>query len=276
MRQPDDLDFDVETVSQWFEAESTASYLLVHVPPEIAQAWTQALGVTVRRCYVSDALLMDRAAKLGLPASEVLAARLPDAGSTMSGDFGEILGYLFQACANNSELAIGPKKWRLKEDRTKPAPGSDVLHFVLPDWPAAGAHDRILCAEVKAKATRGSFKPIAVAILGCTKDRTSRLSKTLVWLRERAIFEDLGDVSLEELNRFIEADKHPPFEREYNAIAIVCASLLDGELADAPAVEPTDYSLVVISVPALKDCYTAAYQSALESAKALEDERASE
>ncbi|MDZ4064549.1 MAG: Hachiman antiphage defense system protein HamA [Coriobacteriia bacterium] len=261
-RPPDDLDFSTDVVASWFERESDTPYSLVRVPDESAAEWTEALGVTVRRCYVSDTLLVARAKELGRPASEILAARLPDPGSTMSGDFGEILVYLFLACEAGPLVAVGPKKWRLKQDRTKPAPGSDVIHFVLPDWPLAGANDRLLCAEVKAKATRGVSKPIAAAIRDSEKDRTSRLARTLIWLRERALFEDLGDVDLEELDRFIEADKHPAFEKEYKAIAVVCTSLLEDELMDAPAEEPASYSVVVIAVPDLKAAYTRVYEVA--------------
>lgn len=114
----------------------------------------------------------------------------------MSGDFGEILVYLYQAAKEHPVEAIGPKKWRLKQDRTKPSPHSDVVHYVLPSWPTPSAQDVILCAEVKTKATAGKTAPIKEAIEGCENDRTGRLARTLVWLRERALTEDLGDIEL--------------------------------------------------------------------------------
>jgi hypothetical protein len=123
----------------------------------------------------------------------------------MAGDFGEILVYAYQAAKAVPPITIGPKKWRLKHDRTRPAPCADVVHFILPTWPISSAQDELLWAEVKWKSTSGSFNPIQAAITGCIKDRTSRLSRTLQWLKERALTENLGDVQIAHLNRFINA-----------------------------------------------------------------------
>ena len=123
---------------------------------------------------------------------QIIRSKLPEAGATMAGDFGEILVYIYQATKALPKATIGPKKWRLKQDRTKPAPYSDVIHFILPNWPQASAQDEILCAEVKMKATNGDSTPIQDAIRDCAKDRTSRLSKTLEWLKARALGETLG------------------------------------------------------------------------------------
>ena len=118
------------------------------------------LGVAVRRCYVSDIVVKERAEATGASEEELIKAKLPDAGSTMSGDFGEILVDFYQAAKTLPKAAIGPRKWRLKQDRTKPAPYSDVVHFVLPSWPSPGPDDLLLCSEVKSKATAGNFAPI--------------------------------------------------------------------------------------------------------------------
>jgi hypothetical protein len=118
-----------------------------------------------------------------------------------------------------------------------------------------------LCAEVKTKSTAGQSQPIATAIADSAKDRTSRLARTLVWLRERATMEDLGSVRLEHLDRFINATEHPPAEKRFRAVAVVCSSLLDGELASAPTA-PTACSLVVIAVPDLQATYTSVFCAA--------------
>jgi hypothetical protein len=47
--------------------------------------------VAVRRCYITDGFLDERVKATGRTKAEIVAAVLPDAGSTMSGDFGEIL-----------------------------------------------------------------------------------------------------------------------------------------------------------------------------------------
>lgn len=261
----DDLGFDIKHALPWFPHGQETPFVLVRVADAHANAWADALGVAVRRCYVSDTLLDERAEALGVSKSEVVAAKLPDAGSTMAGDFGEILVYFYQAAKEHPAVAVGPKKWRLKQDRTKPAPHSDVVHFVLPSWPASSEHDLLLCSEVKTKSTNGNSSPIKSAIEDSAKDRTSRLARTLVWLRERALIEDLGNVQLGHLARFIDATEHPPATKRFRAVAVICSSLVDGELADAPTEVPADYTVVVISVPELQKTYTSVFEAARKS-----------
>ena len=259
----DDLGFDIENALAWFPHVQDAPYVLVRISAEQSSAWSDALGVAVRRCYVSDEIIQARATALGVPESEIIAAALPDRGSTMSGDFGEILVYFYQASRELPAQAVGPRKWRLKQDRTKPAPHSDVIHFVLPTWPTPSADDRLLCSEVKAKATNGKFRPIPVAIEHCIKDRTSRLGKTLVWLRERALLQDVEDIEVAQLNRFINATDHPQATRHFRAVAVVCSDLVDAQLADdAPDAASDDYTLAVISVPELKATYESVFDAA--------------
>lgn len=173
----------------------------------------------------------------------------------MAGDFGEILVFLYHGVVESKADLIGPKKWRLKQDRTRPAPGSDVIHFVLPKRPHASDQDRILCAEVKTKSTAGSTTPIKSAIANSKKDRTSRLAKTLVWLKECALYEDLGTTTIAHIERFTKATDYPEAKREFRAVAVVCADLVDGELKDAPNEQPTDHTVAVIVVPGLKRHY---------------------
>ena len=259
----DDLDFDFATAAPWFPHEKEDPYVLVRVSDAHANAWSSALGLTVRRCYVSDALVAAQAVKLGVAEAAVIAAALPDAGSTMSGDFGEILVYLYQAAQEAGNQPFGPKKWRIKQDRTKPAPYSDVVHFVLPSWPTPTDKDQLLCSEVKAKATEGDFKPIKLAIEHSAKDRTSRLASTLVWLRDRILTgAPIGDIQIAHLDRFINSPDHAPYKKRFRAVAVVCESLVNEELAHAPATAPTDYTLVVIAVPDLKGTYTAVMDAA--------------
>ena len=197
-----------------------------------------------------------------------MSALLPDPGSVMSGDFGEIVGYLY--LASRQAGTIGPKKWRLKQDRTKPAPHSDIVQFFLPQWPDASPQDRVVCGEAKAKATAGNFVPIAAAIEGSQKDRTSRLGRTLVWLRERALLQDIGEVTVDQLNRFINATEFPPCIREFHAIAVICSNLVEAELANlVPATIPDGCAVAVISVPNLQNTYTTVFEAVHESAIAV-------
>jgi len=211
-------------------------------------------------------LLEERAQTLGIARSEIVSSKLPDPGATMAGDFGEILVYFYQAATAHPRVAFGPKKWRLKEARTKPAPYSDVVQFILPSWPNPSAHDSIICSEVKTKSTDGNSSPIAEAIEDCAKDRTSRLAKTLAWLRDRAIGEDLGNVQIAHLDRFINATDYPTATKRFRAVAVVCSNLVDDELAnDAPMETPADYTVVVISVPELRNIYRSVFEAVRES-----------
>jgi hypothetical protein len=198
---------------------------------------------------------------MGVTKSDILAAVLPDAGSTMAGDFGEILVFFYQCAKVLPHVAIGPKKWRLKQDRTKPAPYSDVIHFVVPRWPTPTDEDMILCSEVKTKATAGTSNPITSAIADSEKDRISRLAKTLVWLKERALLADLGNVKIEHLDRFINATDYPAAKKVFRAVAVICASLVEAELINVPPTSSSDYTMVIISVPRLKETYTAVFDA---------------
>lgn len=257
-----DLGLNLQEVRTWFPHEQDTPYVIVRLSDEDARALSETLGLPVRRCYIADSLLSTKSEHHGQTQRAVIAAKLPDRGSTMAGDFGEILVYLYQGTVESSSTAIGATKWRLKQDRTKPAPYSDVVHFILPFWPRPSAEDAILCAEVKTKSTRGSSKPIETAIADSLKDRTSRLTRTLLWLRERALTESLGDVRIEHLDRFIHAVDHPAAKRRFRAVAVVSADLVTTELQTIPPEMPSECTLVVISVPHLKTVYTSVFEAA--------------
>lgn len=261
-----ELGLQIDAVLPWFVSEPSQHYARVSVPAEYVATWNDLLRNAVRRCYISDEQLATRAATVHSTCAEILGAVLPDAGSVMSGDFGEIVGYIYLASREQATAVIGPKRWRLKQDRTKPAPGSDVVQLVLPQWPNASADDRLVCGEIKAKATPGAFTPIADAVAGSLKDSTSRLSRTMVWLRERAVLGNIGIVTVDQLNRFINATEYPPYTRQFHAIAVICSNLVQGELATiVPDNIPPGCALAVISVPNLRDTYTAVYEAVHQS-----------
>lgn len=259
----DDLKLDLAEVSSWFETHQDNPFVLVHISAAALPRVVRHLPGIVRRCYILDDSARQNAERIGRPVSEVVASRLPDAGSVMSGDFGEIIAYLHRSAMVPG--AIGPKKWRLKHDRTKPTPGSDVVHFVLPQWPEATESDRLVCSEVKSKATAGVFEPIKEALEHSGKDVTGRMAKTLVWMRERAMTTDLGDIQLAQLERFINLSDHPPAARQYFAVAVIDGALAPDELSKVPNDLPSDRGLVVILVPTLKEAYTSVFEAAAGS-----------
>jgi hypothetical protein len=247
-------------------------YRLVSVTPADAATWGVLLRDAFRRAYISDQVLDQRAEATQSTRATILAAKLPDPGAVMSGDFGEIVGYIYLAAQDQGDNPpIGPKRWRLKQDRTKAAPYSDVVQFILPQWPQPTALDRLVCAEVKAKATASTFRPIENAIEGSQKDSTSRLARTIMWLKERALLgDDIGAVTLPQLQRFIDATEFPPYIRQFHAIAVICTSLVENELATiVPNIIPEGCALVVISIPNLRDTYMTVYQAAQDSVVAI-------
>ena len=273
LRAVDELGLDPNQVLPWFSHETDQPYVLVRVSAENAAGWGAALRDAVRRCYLSDEGLRSRANELEQELqgtfearqAAVIGSKLPDPSATMAGDFGEILVYAYQAAKALPRASIGPKKWRLKEARTKPAPYSDVIQFILPTWPTPSAQDEVLCAEVKMKSTDNGKSPIAASIEGCAKDRTSRLSNTLQWLKDRAITENLGAVQLAHLNRFINAIEYPAAIKRFRAVAVICENLVDAELPNAPQQASSDYELVVIAVPSLHAIYNAVFEAAKAS-----------
>lgn len=173
--------------------------------------------------------------------------------------------YFYHASKALPLTAFGPKKWRLKQDRTKPAPYSDTVQFIFNSWPTPSENDVVMCAEVKTKSTPGVSNPIVSAIEDCQKDRTSRLAKTLVWLKERALIDGLGNTEIAHLDRFIHSTDSLSYKKEFRAVAVICSSLVANELANAPTVKPHDYDLVIISIPQLHSLYNAVYLAAKNS-----------
>lgn len=256
-----ELGLQPAVAAPWFVTQSQQGFTRINVAADVAATWGLVLRDAFRRAYISDEKLQTSAHATQHTRAAVLAAKLPDAGAVMSGDFGEIVGFIYLASRDPRQSTIGPKRWRLKQDRTKPAPGSDVVQFILPRWPNASDQDRLVCAEVKAKATPGTFNPIAAAIEGSQLDSTSRLTRTLVWLRERALTDDIGAVSIAQLDRFINATEFPAYAREFHAVAVICTNLVEDEIATlVPANIPVGCAIVIISVPQLRDTYTSVYE----------------
>lgn len=261
-----ELGVDKAWLRTLFRTRQDQPFVLVEVDPSMASTLSERLGVAVRRCYITDELLAERQERVDATAEEIIRAKVPDAGSVMSGDFGEILTALFQVASEDSESVFDPIKWRLKQDRTKAAPMADVVQFVLPRWPNASGHDRLICSEVKTKATSGTSRPVEAAISDSQKDSSGRLLKTLLWLRERAL--DTGHpVQIGQLDRFIKADENPPAVHDFRAVVVIESSLAPQETNGLEAPPAEERTLVIISVPDLKENYQLVYEAAISNAE---------
>jgi hypothetical protein len=262
----EELGLDAAVVASWFVESQQNPRVLVRVTKADPNRWACELSEAIRRCYISDAMVESNAQARGASQIEIVMSKMPDPGSVMAGDFGEIVTYLYHAAQAHPKVLSGPKKWRLKQDRLKPAPHSDVVHFHLPDWPTPSTEDAIYCSEVKTKSTPGQSEPIDEAVNGCTKDRVSRLARTLTWLRERALTENIGNVTLEQLKRFINATEYPPAQRHFYAVAVICESLVNDELKRTAAVSGPECTVVVVVISDLKLMYMTAFNAAINSA----------
>ncbi|MEU3847502.1 hypothetical protein AB0E44_10985 [Micrococcus terreus] len=187
----------------------------------------------------------------------------------MSGDFGEIVTAFFMATRSLPAVSIDPVRWRYKADRNKAAPFSDLVQMVLPTWPHSSADDRIVCAEVKAKATKGKFDPIAAAGHGSASDRGGRLVNTLQWLKDKALTDGSDFVQTAQLDRFIQAVDHPQASWEFCAVAVIDSDFVNDEIAKGTAPSTGECTLIVISIPELKQRYTELFDAIVMSADQL-------
>jgi hypothetical protein len=74
--------------------------------------------------------------------------------------------------------------------------------------------------------------------------------------------QDIGSVTIPQLNRFINATEFPPHIRQYHAIVVICSNLVEAELATlVPANIPEGCALAVISVPDLQNTYTTVFEA---------------
>jgi hypothetical protein len=217
-------------------------------------------------CYITQAALGERMKATGKSASDILANKLPDQGSVMSGDFGEIITLFFLGSERDEKVEL-IKKWRYKQDRKKAAPHSDVviLHRQFED--KLSKNDFVISAETKQKSTNSPFEPISNAITGLTLDQTGRLARTLAWLREKAI-----DHGTSEEVAFIERFTHElsvAYSKYYKAVAIIDLDLLDGELTRQPCpATNASFEVVVIGIKDLKAFYETIFGRALKEVKA--------
>lgn len=216
-------------------------------------------------CYISQEKLQERSELTGLPLSELIANKIPDKGSVMSGDFGEIFTLYFLDSQYEDDLEL-IKKWRYKQDRKKAAPHSDVVLFGIKDLHNPSEDDFVICAESKQKATSSKFDPITSAISGYKVDSTSRLAKTLVWLKEKAIDEENKD-NIDLTSRF--ADKLDiNYSKLYKAVAVVDRDLLDDEITkdiDLPD-KNDEFEVIVIGIDDLKCRYESVFKRACSEA----------
>lgn len=115
------------------------------------------------------------------------------------------------------------------------------------------------------KSTSSNFSPIERSCEGYEKDKTGRLARTLIWLKEKAIDHEGAD-SLGFMKRFTDDLLDVEFIKQFRAVAVIDRSFLDAELVksfDIPD-QNDDLELLVLGVDDLKNVYEGSYQRAIE------------
>ena len=225
-----------------------------------ASALENYMVQSLPECYTTKKTLKMRAEATKVSLSQLMANKLPDAGNVMSGDFGEIIAMFFLS-TERTEVTTLIKKWRYKQDRNKAAPHADIVIFHRENSAAASKNDFIICAEAKQKATRSNtYIPIAKAIEGFEEDKTGRLARTLVWLREKAIDHE-SQREIKFLDRFT-VDPTVEYLKHFKAVAIIDRSLLDREITRQIAIpqQNESFEVVVLGVDNLKTFYERVYE----------------
>ena len=180
-----------EVISPWFLDHSKpqgAIEVRAHVLDDTnGRLLEDFLVRTIPHCYITPNDIVARVNETGLSVSEIVQNKLPDPGSVMAGDFGEILT-LFYLGSDKSDAVKKLRKWRFKQDRQKPAPHSDVVILYRERLDRPTKNDFVICAESKVKSTNSDSGPIENSIKGYQNDKTGRLARTLVWLKEKGDF----------------------------------------------------------------------------------------
>ncbi len=217
-------------------------------------------------CYLSSSDRITQMNRTGLSASDIVRNKLPDTGNVMSGDFGEVLTLFFLGSERN-EVINEVKKWRFKQDRKKATPHSDVIILYRKYTDKASTEDFVICAESKAKATGSNSEPIENSIKGYESDKTGRMGRTLLWLREKAIDHENAD-SIAFIERFTNELLDTKFSKKYRAIAIIDCDYLDDELVkslDLPE-QNDEFEIIVLGIHNLKSIYENSFSRAISEA----------
>ena len=246
-----------------FYYDSVDGKLLFKLNQEHKDSFLASLPHDYRICYISDRELIEQAKANAETPEEFLQYVLPDPGNIMSGDFGELLCFLLsKEYLKNGESNIGgPRKWRWKQDRNKPAPHADILLFRVKDRSSIRNHedDEIITIESKMKATKSkSYHPIQNAIDGADKDRLSRMSKSLDWYNDK-LARDKKPRLRSILSKFRKPDEYGTFEKSFKAIAIIDDEFFEEEIAKSVPDHSSEIEVWAISIGQLKEVYEHVY-----------------
>ena len=259
---------DTEDMFFWFDDHqklADAIDVRVHILPEEKTALLEEfLVANIPNCYITDENLAARMAETGLTASQILQNQVPDRGSVMAGDFGEVTTLFFLG-SEREEAIKSIMKWQYKQDRKKAAPHSDVIILYRDNPELASTNDYVICAEAKMKSTQSVHSPIKSSIDGYVSDKTGRLARTLVWLKEKEINHGNAD-SIAFVERFTDKHLDTEYSKYFRAVAIIDRAFIDDELSKALELpdQNEEFEIIVLGISNLKDLYERTFGRAVE------------
>lgn len=256
------------SILDFFE-KTNNGYLILKLKAEQRDAFLSIIPQEYRKCYITDKkieeLLSTHSGKVS--AKKIIQSKIPDPGSVMAGEFGEITAYFVLMGKYLPLKLFAPKKWRWKIDRNKALPFTDIIMFHINKKPSD--EDLIMSAEVKTKSTKHTKNPIQQAVKGVQNDNISRLARTLRWLKDIHTSVEPNPVKIEYLDRLINSqeDKYGKYTKHFKAVAVIDSSFLDNDLKEEiedPDMDG-DFEIIVISIDTLKEVYEDTYKEMLKN-----------
>lgn len=248
----------------FFETEIIDNKTLFKLKSGERTKFLDSLPENYRVCYISDKKLKKRAEANGQSQDDFILHVLPDIANIMSGDFGELLcyemakGYLDNGKSNLS----GPKKWRWKQDRNKPAPHSDILLFrEKKKWSKRNLKgDEVIAIESKMKAVKNNgYSPLQKAMNGAKQDKLSRMAKSLDWYYDRLALD--GKLKTKEaINKFRNPSLYGEFKKSFKAVAIIDEGLFEDEIVKGIEDADEEIDIWAISIERLQEAYQTVYK----------------
>lgn len=220
-----------------------------------------------REAYIAKEELDSRVTTFESSHALELSELIPDVGSIKSGDFGEVLSYLFFKERHQVQGVDGPLKWRWKQDKNTAAPYSDVILFACNNVDVPCIDDLLVSVESKMKATDSNLNQIQNAIDGAESDYVSRIANSLAWMKRKYKIEaakvgaDIDNIKsvIAKIERFINADEKGAYQKKVKAIAFIDQSWFEKDLLlpiTKPAIQGLDLTIFAVSISRLKEAYT--------------------
>lgn len=244
-------------ILQHFNKSKTSDFIIYHLKEKEWDTFIKKLTDDFRLCYISDAKLTKRAAKASLTESAFLEKYVvPNEPTILSGDFGELLSFfaVLERFEKKGIILLDPRKWRWKDNKDKPAPGVDSVLFHIANPKIYTDNDSLVTIESKMKAVKSKKHRIQKAIDDASKDKLSRLSKTLIWLEEKYAKQGKEE-SRKMVQRFNDPATHGNYQKQHKAITILDSTLEAGETA-LPVNNPQGIIAIVFSIQELIRAYT--------------------